>query len=64
MSMFLNKFNGLPLPCRPDPSHPEGYKLCPLRHGDDQRCWGARCAAFRPLDAAQGVCVLIEGGAA
>ena len=52
------------LPCVPDQSRPEGYKLCPIRHGNDARCVGARCAAFRPLDAVQGVCLLIEGRAA
>lgn len=64
MTSITLKFKGLPLPCLPDQSRPEGYKLCPLRNGDDPRCWGSRCAAFRPLDAVQGVCLLIEGGAA
>ena len=58
------KFKGLPLPYLPDQSRPDGYKLCPLRNGDAPPCWGARCASFRPLNATQGVCLLIEGGAA
>lgn len=64
MNTFAIKYNGLPLPSSPDISRPNGHKFCPIRSGDLPHCWGARCAAFRPLDAVQGVCLLIEGGAA
>jgi hypothetical protein len=64
-AVMINSNNAsVTLPCVPDQSRPEGYKLCPIRNGDDPRCWGIRCAAFRPLNAAQGFCQLIERGAA
>lgn len=50
----------LPLPCAPDLSRTDGYKLCPLRSADTPHCWGARCAAFRLITETIGVCVLIE----
>lgn len=39
------------------------WPMCPFRviePGENPRCWGERCAAFRPVDAAWGVCLLIE----
>lgn len=64
MNTFAIKYHGAPLPCSPDLHFPEGYRLCPIRNGDVPHCWGSRCAAFRPIDAVQGVCLLIEGGSA
>lgn len=64
MDTLAIKYNSLPLPCLPYKPSLDSYKLCPIRIGDAPNCWGARCAAFRPLDAVQGVCLLIEGGAA
>jgi hypothetical protein len=50
------------LPRVPDLSQPNGFKLCPIRSDDSSlhQCWGERCAAFLPLTACAGVCLLIE----
>ena len=52
--------NSLLLPFSPDSSRPDGYKLCPIRNDDAPHCWGARCAAFRPINDNVGICALIE----
>ncbi|MBS0586370.1 MAG: hypothetical protein JSS37_00050 [Proteobacteria bacterium] len=53
--------NSLLLPCSPDLSRFDGHKLCPIREGDaSAHCWGARCAAFRPINSTVGICALIE----
>jgi hypothetical protein len=61
--MPIDGNNHLLLPYSPDQSRPDGFKLCPIRAADTPHCWGARCAAFKPVNAWQGVCLLIEGGA-
>lgn len=44
---------------------PDLSRNCPFRAVEREgtaHCWGGRCAAFRPLNATHGICLLIERG--